>query len=345
MTEEENSSYTPSVSVSTMVASVATDAPETGLKSSLKRTKEFSVTPPLSRTPEASSISAEASPSTTPVLKFTEMLINATSAVTKWSLVSNIIDTDQPQPTTAIATVFFENIQDGTGSSADNTVTDPQTTTTNITTEKVSSSTSSPPARPGGAMIDYTKTESRISESTIPTTTSDMKEATAIQAAYTDIHHKQISDQIFYLTSSTNERMNTAAKTSYRSIAHTVSSPTAPIRFYSDKAILNRTTPKQRFEGKVATPTPKAEHVTTSPPSERRHRISNDESKASTKPQQVQPDQLAIHGNSKSTDDNIGHIALVAGIAVAAGIVVLVPLFIFAFKSLCGTASVAPNSG
>ena len=68
------------------------------------------------------------------------------------------------------------------------------------------------------------------------------------------------------------------------------------------------------------------------------------ENTTSTQKSQGRHKQLAEH-DDKPSDEMIGYIALVSGIAGAVGIAVLLPLIVFGLKSLCTAAKVAPDAG
>ena len=85
------------------------------------------------------------------------------------------------------------------------------------------------------------------------------------------------------------------------------------------------------------------EPVITSPPVEETPQTAPNENTTATQKSQGHQDQLATHGDDKTSDGMIGYTILVSGIAGAAGIAVVLTLLIFVFKSLSGAAKVAPN--
>ena len=86
------------------------------------------------------------------------------------------------------------------------------------------------------------------------------------------------------------------------------------------------------------------ELVITSPPVEQTPQTASNEKTTATQKSQGRQDQLATHGDDKTSDGMIGYTLLVSGIAGAAGIAVVLTLLVFVTKSLSGAAKVAPNA-
>ena len=86
------------------------------------------------------------------------------------------------------------------------------------------------------------------------------------------------------------------------------------------------------------------EPVITSPPVEETPQTASNENTTTTQKSQGRQDQLAIHGDDKTSNGMIGYTILVSGIAGAAGIAVVLTLLVFVFKSMSGAAKVAPNA-